>query len=98
MKYPIIRTLLVASLAAPCIAGVASAAQAEPANCTVKPVTRGAEASCTSGTGLVRAGVDCIAKNEFDTTRYGPWVPVGRTSTAICLGGSRVVSYWYEVA
>jgi hypothetical protein len=67
-------------------------------NCGVTPVTRGAQASCTGGTGLVRAGVDCIAKDEFDTTHYGPWVAVGDVSRATCFGGSRVVDYWYEIA
>jgi len=98
MKKPITHILLVAALAAVSVTGTASAARAEPTNCTVTPVTNGARASCTGGTGLVRAGVDCIAKGSFDTTRYGPWVAVGDISTAMCLGGSRAVDYWYEVA
>jgi hypothetical protein len=98
MRKPITRTVLVAALAALAVTGTATAARADPTGCTVTSVTNGARASCTGGTGLVRAGVDCIAKNEFDTTHYGQWVAVGGASTAICFGGSRVVDYWYEVA
>lgn len=98
MKNPITRTLLVASIAALGMAGTATVARAEPTNCTVKPVTHGARAHCTGGTGLVRAGVDCIVKNEYDTTYYGPWVAVGDASTATCPGGARVEDYWYDVA
>lgn len=98
MRKPILRIVLVAALAALAVTGTVSAARADPTNCSVTSVTQGARASCTGGTGLVRAGVDCIAKNEFDTTRFGPWVAVGDISTARCLGGSRVIDYWYEVA
>jgi hypothetical protein len=45
-----------------------------------------------------RAGVDCIVKNEFDNTSYGPWVAIGDASTALCGSGARVADYWYEIA
>jgi hypothetical protein len=98
MKRPITRTLLVTALAALTVTGTASAAEAEPTGCTLRPVTRGAQVSCTGGTGFVRAGVECIVKNEFDNISYGPWVGVGEVSKAVCGGGGRVADYWYDVA
>jgi hypothetical protein len=97
MKRPITGTLLVTALAALAVIGTASAAQAEPTHCTVRLVGHGAEVSCTDGTGLVRIVVECIAKNEFENTSYGPWVAVGDVSRATC-GGATRVNTWYEVA
>jgi hypothetical protein len=97
MTRPITRTLLVAAIAALTVTGTASAAQAEPTNCTLRGLGNGFQVSCTGGTGLVRVALECIAKNEFDSINYGPWVAVGGISAVRC-GGARIVDSWYEFA
>jgi hypothetical protein len=86
-------------LAAPLIVLGPAAARAEPTECTATASGNRTHARCLGGTGLVRAGILCAVKNgEFENDHFGPWVGVGATSTAACLGGGRGIDWWYEIA
>ena len=78
---------------------VPAAAQAAPSGCSVTVSGRTARATCTGGTGQVRAGAECLVMkpgDPFSTTSYGAWVGVGAVSTATCGGGTHLVDAWYE--
>ena len=54
---------------------------------------------CTNGTGEYRAWTHCSSKWAIDYDRTGPWVRVGKTSTAVCnvYKGDRAVKSTVEV-
>ncbi|MBF9130161.1 hypothetical protein I0C86_14525 [Plantactinospora sp. S1510] len=97
MKILFTRLLVTGALAVPLVAVGATAASAEPTNCTATPSGNTTRARCTSGTGQVRAGILCVVKGEFENDHYGPWVGIGATSTVTCPGGGRGVDWWYEI-
>jgi hypothetical protein len=83
--------------------GSATAAQAAPTGCTLETgvPSDGARVRCTSGSGEVRVMVECLlikpGGDPITTTRPGPWVGVGATSSTTCSGGPRLSDAWYEV-
>ncbi|GLY44132.1 hypothetical protein Amsp01_101550 [Amycolatopsis sp. NBRC 101858] len=60
-------------------------ASADAYDCSVThPERKSAAAVCTNGTGEYRAYTRCDSRLSVDYDRYGPWVRVGKTSTAVC--------------
>ncbi|MFJ9779763.1 hypothetical protein ACIRSS_09280 [Amycolatopsis sp. NPDC101161] len=75
-------------------------ASADPYDCTVThPQAKSAAAVCTNGTGEYRAWTHCSSKWAIDYDRTGPWVRVGKTSTAVCnvYKGDKAVKSTVEV-
>jgi len=93
------RVLVAAALGVAGTLAVPVAAQAAPTGCSVNLQHKTARASCTGGSGQVRAMIACIVLKPGDpveTTNAGGWVNPGLTSSATCGGGSQVTDYWYE--
>jgi len=93
------RVLVAAAIGVAGTLVVPAAAQAAPTGCSVNLQQKTARASCTGGTGQVRAWIACIVLKPGDpveSSHPGGWVNVGATSSASCGGGSQVTDYWYE--
>ena len=79
----------------------ATRAEAVPSGCSSSLSGKTTTARCTSGTGEVRAVIECYVtppgRDPVYSTIHGPWVGVGASSSASCGGGSRVYEYWHEL-
>jgi hypothetical protein len=103
MNTHVSRLLVGAAVVAAGVLGSATAAQAVPTGCSFlsgQPADTAA-VRCTSGTGEVRVVIECTifppGRDPISTTRFGPWVGVGSTSSADCRGGPVLTDRWYEV-
>jgi hypothetical protein len=101
MKALVPRLLLGTALVAAGVLGGASAAQAAPTGCALEIGTPndGARVKCTSGTGEVRVGIECLVMkpgDPFTVVHHGAWVGVGAYSSAACGGGPVLSDAWYE--
>jgi hypothetical protein len=66
-------------------------------DCTMKVVFHSAAVTCKTGSGLVRAGVECELLNGDSKVVYGPWAGVNETSKANC-HTLALLDGWYETA
>jgi hypothetical protein len=82
-------------IAATTVLGPATAAQAAPTGCSAWTLGTDAFASCTGGTGTVRAHVWCSSVWGDETARLGGAVPPGQTSVAKCPPTWQVQDWWY---
>jgi hypothetical protein len=70
------------------VLGSAGSAAAVPDNCTRTVIGKTGSVKCTTGTGEFRAVLSCINivnGETVDKIVYGPWRPVGSTSSASCV-------------
>jgi hypothetical protein len=97
------RLLLGAAVVTTGLLATPVAAQAALTGCTLKSGLPNdtVTARCTSGTGQVRAVVECAVfppgRDPVITQNEGAWVGVGETSTTSCPGGPIVWDAWYEL-
>ena len=73
----------------------AAPAAAAPSGCTVTLSDKTATATCTSGDGEFRVGIDCGRWRPvfMEWQQFGPWVTVGKVSKIKCSSNAQFASH-----